>query len=124
MFTPIDTRDSASLPTNGSFLQSQLELATYPGNTHFLKAELMSQYHKTFHPFGGENKAEKGITLSLAGNLGLLIPVAYYTTMLWNGLFGGQSAINTANASTEHDSYHHSSHALPRPSYLSDRYVS
>jgi len=124
-FTPFDTRNSVSFPTEGAFLQSQVELATHPGNTHFLKTEVTSQYHRTFYPFGlrkSEQLPDTGITLSLAGNIGLMIPVAYYVTSLWRNLFDHEK-ITVSTASADNDlHHHHDAFVLPKPSYISDRF--
>jgi hypothetical protein len=120
--TFMDTRNSQCFPTEGSFLQSSVELATYPGSCHFLKTELNSQFHKTFH-LGEETSPDNEATISVAGSMGMIIPVAYYCSALWNGIVGSNLSSVTSASTENHALHHHSAHALPKHSYLSDRFV-
>lgn len=121
VLTLIDTRNSVCSPTEGCFLQSSVELASYPGNTHFLKTELNSQYHKTL--FLDKNKAEdSAVTFSIAGSIGLMMPIAYYCSTLWNTFTGTNHSTVTSASTDTHSLHHHSAHALPKHSFLSDRY--
>lgn len=118
--TLIDTRNSVCLPTDGSYLQSSVEFATYPGNTHFLKTELNTQFHKTLYLEEGA-LPDNGATFSVAGSIGLMIPVAYYCSALWNMIVGSNHSSVTSASTDNHSMHHHSAHALPKHSYLSDR---
>jgi len=90
-WTVIDDRDSASSPSQGSLLQTSLEVAAKPGNAQFVRSEVTSQFHRTWGP---SLDGQPGLVSSFCGSLGLVYPLQRLL-----------SASQGANASTSYRTY-------------------
>lgn len=74
-YTFVDTRDSSILPSRGHYLHSCTELAVPPGSSTFIKQEVSAQAHGTLGPRIEALGLQPALTLSVAGSLGLLLPL-------------------------------------------------
>lgn len=97
VYTVVDTRDSVSKPSKGSFLQSNFEFATPLGTAQYLKTELLTQYHQSFGPsLYGQRPV-----LSVSGSLGLITPlrwIQYKVTNNFKNRFIKPSSLNTSTS--------------------------
>lgn len=70
-----DLRDSMSMPTAGSYINSSFELAVPPGTAQFAKFDLTAQTHKLLSPIRLDGQA--GLVGSLCYTLGFLQPLNF-----------------------------------------------
>lgn len=70
--TLLDTRDSRASPSTGQYLQGALEVALPPGNATFVKGDVSAQVHR---PLGPRLWGQPGLTFSLSGSMGLMVPL-------------------------------------------------
>ncbi len=73
-----DTRDTASDPTEGSLVQGTAELSLPPGTAQFLKSDVKVQAHRRIGP---SILGQTGLVASLAGNLGVVMPLGLLTPL-------------------------------------------
>lgn len=74
-YTFVDTRDSPTVPSRGQYLHSSTEIAVPPGTSTFIKQEVSAQAHSTLGPRIPYLGSQHALTLSVAGSLGLLLPL-------------------------------------------------
>ena len=121
MYTVVDTRDSASKPSGGSLLQSNIELATPLGSAQYLKTELLTQYHRSFGPsFYGQRPV-----LSVSGSLGLVAPLKWLQYKVTNSIKSGitnPSDIRSNIVGIRHNSLDSSNINSLNFVHMSDRY--
>ena len=100
----LDTRDVPSIPSRGSLLQSDLEVALPPGSAQFVKGEVSAQHTISLGP---KILGEHGLVCTLSATAGLLVPFAAFTSGKKTTGQDGHSSQQQRNLRT----------------YLSDRFV-
>lgn len=79
--TLLDTRDTASDPSEGSLMQGTAELSLPPGTAQFIKSDVKVQAHRKIGP---PVLGQTGMVASLTGNLGWAMPLGALAPLLFS----------------------------------------
>ena len=72
----MDTRNESASPSQGSYIESNIEIALPPGNVQFIKSEINGQHTI---PLGPSVLDQPGLTCTLIASAGLLVPFAAFS---------------------------------------------